>query len=152
MRLFSLRAHNWYSGLLSRTKTKLNQINMYKLLVTIVVVAYQLPSKVSTLMITFCSVLLVPREEFLIYWTNAQVKESPVLDARMSDICISTSAAPTVFPAYYFTNQDDKGKVWEFNLTDGGVAANNPVLIKTIHDLVQCTWYAFLSMTIVIGE
>ena len=56
-----------------------------------------------------------------------QLKGSPDLDAKLSDICISTSAAPTYFPAYYFTNQDIKGNVREFNLIDGGVAANNPV-------------------------
>lgn len=44
------------------------------------------------------------------------------MDALLSDICISTSAAPLFFPSHQFENQ---GK--EFNLIDGGVAANNPV-------------------------
>ncbi|KAL6995548.1 hypothetical protein U1Q18_005683 [Sarracenia purpurea var. burkii] len=57
------------------------------------------------------------------------VKKSHYLDARLSDICISTSAAPTYFPAYHFKNQDEQGRVWEFNLIDGGVAANNPALV-----------------------
>ncbi|XP_071917881.1 patatin-like protein 1 [Coffea arabica] len=62
-------------------------------------------------------------------FSTYEVKTSPLLDALLSDICISTSAAPTYFPAHYFTNQDDKGNVWEFNLTDGGVAANNPTIL-----------------------
>ena len=56
-----------------------------------------------------------------------QVKKYPVLNAKLSDICIGTSAAPTYFPAHNFRNEDGKGNFWEFNLTDGGVAANNPV-------------------------
>ncbi|KAJ1439491.1 Patatin-like phospholipase domain [Sesbania bispinosa] len=56
-------------------------------------------------------------------FSSYQIKSSPTLDARLSDICISTSAAPTYLPAYQFTNQD-----YEFNLIDGGVCANNPTL------------------------
>ncbi|KAI3686756.1 hypothetical protein L1987_80442 [Smallanthus sonchifolius] len=50
-------------------------------------------------------------------------------NAQLSDICISTSAAPTYFPSYYFKNKDDVGNDQEFNLIDGGVAANNPMLV-----------------------
>lgn len=60
-------------------------------------------------------------------FSSYQLKRSPCLDARLSDICISTSAAPTYVPAYYFKNQDPEGDVHEFNLIDGGVCANNPV-------------------------
>ena len=49
------------------------------------------------------------------------------MDAKLSDICISTSAAPTYLPAHQFKNEDAKGNVHEFNLIDGGVVANNPV-------------------------
>ncbi|KAK2994432.1 hypothetical protein RJ640_001248, partial [Escallonia rubra] len=51
------------------------------------------------------------------------------LDALLSDICISTSAAPTYLPAHHFETEDPTGKVREFNLIDGGVAANNRTLI-----------------------
>jgi patatin-like phospholipase/acyl hydrolase len=54
-------------------------------------------------------------------------KSDKLMDALISDICISTSAAPTYFPAHYFETQDDKGTKREFHLVDGGVAANNPV-------------------------
>jgi patatin-like phospholipase/acyl hydrolase len=58
-----------------------------------------------------------------------QLNNLPYLDALLSDISIGTSAAPTVFPAYYFKNgTDSSGNPWEFNLIDGGVAANNPVM------------------------
>ncbi|XP_073042674.1 patatin-like protein 2 isoform X3 [Primulina eburnea] len=62
-------------------------------------------------------------------FSSFETKNSPALDALLSDICISTSAAPTYFPAHYFTNDDGSGNISEFNLIDGGVAANNPALI-----------------------
>lgn len=66
-----------------------------------------------------------------------QIKNSPSLDAKLSDICISTSAAPTYLPAHNFNNQDSNGKVHEFNLIDGGVCANNPVC-EVIYSLINC--------------
>ncbi|WVY90160.1 hypothetical protein V8G54_035674 [Vigna mungo] len=57
-----------------------------------------------------------------------QVKERPYLNGSLSDICISTSAAPTYLPAHSFetkTNNDS----FKFDLVDGGVAANNPALV-----------------------
>lgn len=56
-----------------------------------------------------------------------QVKKNPSLDALVSDICIATSAAPTYLPAHYFSTKNPNGSAREFNLIDGGVAANNPV-------------------------
>ena len=53
------------------------------------------------------------------------------MDALLSDICIATSAAPTYLPAHYFETKNNEGQVLrEFNLIDGGVAANNLVSIK----------------------
>ncbi|KAF6155132.1 hypothetical protein GIB67_031983 [Kingdonia uniflora] len=57
---------------------------------------------------------------------QAEVKNKPSLDALLSDICISTSAAPTFLPAHHFVNEFSHGKVREFNLFDGCLAANNP--------------------------
>ncbi|KAE9588427.1 hypothetical protein Lal_00003004 [Lupinus albus] len=62
-------------------------------------------------------------------FSSYQLKKSPCLDAKLSDICISTSAAPTYLPAHNFNIQDPKGKIHEFNLIDGGVCANNPTLV-----------------------
>jgi patatin-like phospholipase/acyl hydrolase len=61
-----------------------------------------------------------------------QVRTHPILDAALSDICIGTSSAPTYFPAYYFRNQDIHGNVQDFNLVDGGMAANNPVIFFVV--------------------
>ncbi|KAM5558753.1 patatin-like protein 2 [Rosa sericea] len=60
---------------------------------------------------------------------GGQVKNKPSFDALLSDICIATSAAPTYLPAHYFETNGLKGKVREFHLIDGGLAANNPTLI-----------------------
>ncbi|XP_059454420.1 patatin-like protein 2 [Corylus avellana] len=63
-------------------------------------------------------------------FSSYEVKKNPSMDALLSDICISTSAAPTYFPTYYFETKDAEGKVLgKFNLADGGVAANNPTLV-----------------------
>lgn len=62
------------------------------------------------------------------------------MDARLSDICISTSAAPTYLPAHYFRTQDKDGNFHEFNLVDGGVAANNPVSNTTIFTYILASY------------
>lgn len=64
-----------------------------------------------------------------IIFTNSELAKSPQLDAKMSDICYATAAAPTFFPPYYFLNDDGKGKQHEFNLIDGGIAAGDPALL-----------------------
>jgi len=51
-----------------------------------------------------------------------QVEKVPDLDAKLSDIAIGTSAAPTLLPPYGFTNGDT-----EFNLVDGALVASSPV-------------------------
>ncbi|KAG6786533.1 hypothetical protein POTOM_008139 [Populus tomentosa] len=63
-------------------------------------------------------------------FSSFEAKKNHSLDALLSDICIATSAAPTYLPAHYFETKDEQtGEVREFNLIDGGVAANNPALI-----------------------
>ncbi|XP_030540076.1 patatin-like protein 2 [Rhodamnia argentea] len=62
-------------------------------------------------------------------FSSFQVKKNPSLDALVSDICIGTSAAPTYLPAHYFSTKNPNGSAREFNLIDGGVAANNPALV-----------------------
>ncbi|KAK8587589.1 hypothetical protein V6N13_086568 [Hibiscus sabdariffa] len=57
-------------------------------------------------------------------FSSYQIPINPAIDALLSDITISTSAAPTYFPSYYFKNNGE-----EFNLIDGGIAANNPTLV-----------------------
>ncbi|KAL7110771.1 hypothetical protein ACP275_05G047200 [Erythranthe tilingii] len=65
-----------------------------------------------------------------VIFSTYEAKRSPLLDANFSDICISTSAAPTFLPGHEFIVKDDlNGLEKEYNLIDGGVAANNPTLI-----------------------
>ncbi|KAJ9562252.1 hypothetical protein OSB04_007412 [Centaurea solstitialis] len=59
-----------------------------------------------------------------VIFSSFQVPREPSMDVQLSDICLGTSAAPTYLPAHYFQNDDR-----EFNLIDGGVAANNPSLV-----------------------
>nr|VDC73677.1 unnamed protein product [Brassica rapa] len=61
-------------------------------------------------------------------FSSYQALIDPSLDVKISDICLGTSAAPTFFPPHYFSNEDSQGKTTEFNLVDGAVTANNPIL------------------------
>ena len=65
-----------------------------------------------------------------VIFNTYEAKVDPLKNAHLSDICISTSAAPTYFPAHYFTTRDPAGKLpdREYHLIDGGVAANNPTM------------------------
>ncbi|XP_019195069.1 PREDICTED: patatin-like protein 1 [Ipomoea nil] len=62
-------------------------------------------------------------------FNSYEAPEDSIWDVQLSDVCISTSAAPTYLPAHYFKNNDAQGREQEFNLVDGGVAANNPTLV-----------------------
>ncbi|XP_059636492.1 patatin-like protein 2 [Cornus florida] len=62
-------------------------------------------------------------------FSTYEVNNKPSLDALLSDICIATSAAPTYLPAHYFETKNLEGEVREFDLIDGGVAANNPTMV-----------------------
>ncbi|CAM0873518.1 unnamed protein product [Alopecurus aequalis] len=64
-----------------------------------------------------------------IIFSTYDARSMPLKNALLADVCISTSAAPTYLPAYYFRTDDDKGKTREYNLIDGGVAANNPTMV-----------------------
>ncbi|KAI7735254.1 hypothetical protein M8C21_030828, partial [Ambrosia artemisiifolia] len=59
-----------------------------------------------------------------VIFSSFQLAREPSMNAQLSDICIGTSAAPTYLPAHQF-QKDDR----EFNLIDGGIAANNPSLV-----------------------
>ncbi|CAN6329355.1 unnamed protein product [Urochloa humidicola] len=50
--------------------------------------------------------------------------DATLKDALLSDVCIGTSAAPTYLPAHQFWTQG-----CQYNLVDGGVAANNPTMV-----------------------
>ncbi|XP_050124993.1 patatin-like protein 2 [Malus sylvestris] len=64
-----------------------------------------------------------------VVFSSLRVEKKPCTDALLSDICIATSAAPTYLPAHYFETKYAAGTVREYNLIDGGVAANNPTFV-----------------------
>ncbi|KAK1436575.1 hypothetical protein QVD17_02356 [Tagetes erecta] len=65
-----------------------------------------------------------------VIFSSYQLTKNPSLDAKLSDICIGTSAAPTYLPSHSFQTDNSEGKLpREFNLIDGGVVANNPTLV-----------------------
>ncbi|CAD6217063.1 unnamed protein product [Miscanthus lutarioriparius] len=63
-------------------------------------------------------------------FSTFDAQSRPLKNALLSDVCISTSAAPTYLPAHFFQTRDDAGNTRDFNLVDGGVAANNPVSVS----------------------
>jgi patatin-like phospholipase/acyl hydrolase len=77
-----------------------------------------------------------------------QAQKSSLRDALLSDVCIGTSAAPTYLPAHFFrvTGKGTDGKVrkQEYNLIDGGVAANNPV--RTLSFFLESLEYSSKSV------
>lgn len=68
-----------------------------------------------------------------VLFTTHEAKLKEVKNPLMSDVCISTSAAPTYLPAHYFETKSSKGNSAFFNLIDGGVAANNPTNLALCH-------------------
>ncbi|KAH9711761.1 Patatin [Citrus sinensis] len=69
-----------------------------------------------------------------VIFSTTDGKENVLKNARLADICISTSAAPTYLPPHYLETKDsDSGGTRTFDLVDGGVAANNPTLLAISH-------------------
>uniref|UniRef100_A0A6N2KUI8 Patatin n=1 Tax=Salix viminalis TaxID=40686 RepID=A0A6N2KUI8_SALVM len=58
-----------------------------------------------------------------IIFSSLEAKRDKLKDARTADVCVGTTAAPSYFPPYFFKTTVD------FNLADGGLAANNPSLV-----------------------
>ncbi|KAI3891919.1 hypothetical protein MKX03_026327 [Papaver bracteatum] len=65
-------------------------------------------------------------------FTTEKAKTTLLEDPLLSDVCIGTSAAPTYLPPHRFqvkAKVDEREQVREFNLIDGGVAANCPIIL-----------------------
>ncbi|GMY11726.1 patatin-like protein 3 [Fagus crenata] len=62
-----------------------------------------------------------------VVFSTDDAKLNDLKNAKLADICIGTCAAPTFLPAHYFETKDDKGNTRNFDLIDGGIAANNPL-------------------------
>lgn len=68
-----------------------------------------------------------------------QARSNTLMNARLADVCIGTSAAPTVLPAHYFETVDyHTGTSRCFNVIDGGLVANNPVICTSL--VIVCGW------------
>ncbi|CAL5349114.1 unnamed protein product [Camellia sinensis] len=106
----------------SLVKEKLGNIKLHQALTNIAIPTFDIKRLQPTIFSTY------------------EVMNNPSLDALLSDICIATSAAPTYLPAHYFETKNPNGKVREFNLIDGGVAANNPALIAISEVTKQIMW------------
>ncbi|CAJ1948033.1 unnamed protein product [Sphenostylis stenocarpa] len=70
-----------------------------------------------------------------VIFSSYKLESAPYLNALLSDICISTSAAPTILPPYYFVNNGV-----EFNMIDGAAAAGNPTQ-ATVSEVLQHNKY-----------
>ncbi|RWR89999.1 patatin-like protein 2 [Cinnamomum micranthum f. kanehirae] len=81
--------------------------------------------------------ILVPTFDIKLFqptiFTTYEARINSSKNALLSDVCISTSAAPTYLPAHYFETKDHKGNVRDFNLIDGGLTANNPTMLVVSH-------------------
>ncbi|KAM2273618.1 hypothetical protein ACFX1S_043532 [Malus domestica] len=111
-----------YNGkyLHSLVRQKLGEKKLHQTLTNVVIPTFDIKNLQPTIFSSF-------EVHFLLF--TYLVKHKPSFDALVSDICIATSAAPTYLPAHYFETEDHNGNVREFNLIDGGVAANNPTLV-----------------------
>ncbi|XP_050205913.1 patatin-like protein 2 [Mercurialis annua] len=69
-----------------------------------------------------------------VIFSTDEARVNALKNARLADICISTSAAPTYLPAHSFTIKNGKESL-SFDLVDGGVAANNPTMLAISHVL-----------------
>ncbi|XP_030472236.1 patatin-like protein 2 [Syzygium oleosum] len=68
-----------------------------------------------------------------VIFSTIDAKKDRVKNARLAEVCLGTSAAPTFLPAHYFETKEEDGTPYSFDLIDGGVAANNPTLVALSH-------------------
>ncbi|XP_062228516.1 patatin-like protein 1 isoform X2 [Phragmites australis] len=74
-------------------------------------------------------------------FSTFKARSNTLMDARLADVCIGTSAAPTFLPAHYFETVDHHtGASCSFNIIDGGIVANNPTLVAMGEITKQIRW------------
>ncbi|XP_027092861.1 patatin-like protein 2 [Coffea arabica] len=95
----------------SMVREKLGQTRMHDTLTNVVIPAFDVKLSQPTI------------------FSSYAMKHFSSLDALLSDICISTSAAPTYLPAHKFETKEPDGSTRQFHMIDGGMAANNPTLV-----------------------
>ncbi|XP_047158190.1 patatin-like protein 4, partial [Vigna umbellata] len=73
------------------------------------------------------------RKIYPVIFSNFKLKTETYLNAKLSDICLSTSAAPTYLPPHQFENAGV-----QFDMVDGAMAANNLALVA-VSEVIQHT-------------
>ncbi|CAH9101390.1 unnamed protein product [Cuscuta europaea] len=66
-----------------------------------------------------------------VIFSSFQARREASKNPKLADVCIATSAAPIYLPPHSFELPSSQG-IEKFNLVDGGVAANNPVLVAIL--------------------
>ncbi|CAL4986550.1 unnamed protein product [Urochloa decumbens] len=61
-----------------------------------------------------------------VFFTTYEAKNEPLKNAHLSDICISTSAAPTYFPAHFFKTEGPDGNMVAMTMLTKEVLRRNP--------------------------
>ncbi|KAF8700248.1 hypothetical protein HU200_034628 [Digitaria exilis] len=69
------------------------------------------------------------RQHPIIRFNTLEAERESHKNARLADVCITTSATPTYLPAHNFKTKDSDGDPYEFELVGGGVAANNRTIV-----------------------
>nr|CAB3490312.1 unnamed protein product [Digitaria exilis] len=90
-----------------------------------VIVEVRVADTMSNIVVTAFDV----KRQHPIRFNTLEAEREPHKNARLADVCIATSAAPTYLPAHSFKTQDSSGNPYEYELVDGGVAANNPTMV-----------------------
>ncbi|GKB46091.1 patatin-like protein 1 [Tanacetum coccineum] len=79
-----------------------------------------------------------------VIFSSCEASAQSSKNAKKSDICLGTSAAPTYLPAHHFQNYYDAEKYREYNLIDGGIVANNPSTVALAE--VDCKKTLLISL------
>ncbi|KAL2906833.1 Patatin-like protein 1, partial [Bienertia sinuspersici] len=72
-----------------------------------------------------------------VIFSSFKLPSQPSINAKLADICIGGSAAPTYLPSYYFENLAADGNMREFNLIDEvskHLMKENPRARRSMHD------------------
>ncbi|XP_059066157.1 patatin-like protein 2 [Cryptomeria japonica] len=76
-------------------------------------------------------------------FSTFEAKRDTSKNAKLSDVCIGTTAAPTFLPPHYFETEYPSGNTRKFNLIDGGVAANNPASLDMVDIYASLIFQSF---------
>lgn len=64
-----------------------------------------------------------------VIFNSFDARRDSTRNPKLSDVCISTSAAPIYLPPHCFEVQGKDGAKKEYHMVDGGACANNPTMV-----------------------